>query len=117
MGRANEFKNQPRDQQANASKSVHDAMKLYSNGGQTNLRKHNFAFGFEDNKRNQNDVVVKTAVAAQKLYDYTKSSQEGGAQRIKDQLTKNRVSNISWGLKAHENGHASNEKIKLDSMA
>ena len=38
------------------SKSVSDAMQLYANAG-ASLRKHNFSFGFEDSKRQNDDKV------------------------------------------------------------
>lgn len=50
MGRDNEFRTQRRSENANVSKSVQNAVQMYSSAG-ANLRNANFAFGFEDNKR------------------------------------------------------------------
>ena len=93
MGRSNEFRTYRRPEQATVSKSVQDAMHLYANAG-SNLRKHNFSFGFEDNKGQIADQAIKSAAAKKNLYEYTKASQENVSQWRQDQLTKNRVSNI-----------------------
>ena len=63
MGRANELKNaNQRPEQGAVSKSVQNAMKLYADLGNSR-RKATFAFGFEDNQRNQNDSAAKAVVA------------------------------------------------------
>jgi len=55
MGRDNEFRTYKRQEQATVSKSVTDS-SMYANAGAT-LRKHNFSFGFEDSKRQNDDKM------------------------------------------------------------
>ena len=64
------------------------------------LRKHNFHFGFEDRKEFINELAQKSAAAKKNIYEYTKASQETGPQWRREQILKNRVSSIQWGLKS-----------------
>lgn len=61
------------------SQAVQDAMSQYSSKG-NNLRNANFAFGFEDTKRQTYDQKIKSAAIKKNLYEYTKSSQENVSQ-------------------------------------
>ena len=74
-------------------------MQLYANAG-ASLRKHNFSFGFEDSKRQNDDKVNQQNAAQKSIYEQTQKSQENIGAWRKEQLTKNRTSNIQWGLKA-----------------
>ena len=83
----------------------------------------NFEFGFEDNKRQRDEYALKSAAAKKNLYEYTKASQENVQQWRHDQITKNRVSNIQWGLKGNsamskdiDSGNGNN-KIKYSLKA
>lgn len=92
-------------------------MKLYADLGNSR-RKATFAFGFEDNQRNQNDSAAKAVVAQKNLYEYTKISQANMPEWRQDQLTKNHVSNIQWGLKAEKgNVRGRSYGSKKDSMS
>lgn len=96
MGRDNEFRTYKRPEAATVSKSVQEAMNLFNNAG-SNLRKHNFKFGFDGAPI----VSKETAVANEKnLYEYTKNSSQDNSMRMIQQKQKNRQSNIQWGLKA-----------------
>ena len=101
MGRDNEFRTYKRPEQAVVSKSVQDAMSLYAQAG-ASLRKHNFSFGFEDSKKQIDANANQAAVMKKSIYEYTKQSNESIGAWRKEQLAKNRASNIQWGLKAEQ---------------
>ena len=98
MGRDNEFRTYRRFEAATVSKSTANAKGMGAQAG-AELRQHNFKFGFDDPSALAKDQALKSEVAKQSLYDYTKSSQADISDWRKKQEIKNRVSNIQWGLK------------------
>ena len=67
---------------------------LAKNAGMgASLRKHNFKFGFDDQRASAKDLLEKSEQAKQVLYEYTRSSQQVTDWR-KKQTTAQRQSHI-----------------------
>ena len=67
-----------------------------------NLRKHNFKFGFEEGQFESEASMTRASAAKKSLYEYTKASNVDNFEWRKQQIVRNRNSNIQWGLKRED---------------
>lgn len=118
MGRDNEFRNIKRGEPSASQRTTQEALTIYSKSASNgpNLRKHNFSFGFEPAGAAIAEKQIIRETEERNLYAQAHNITSVKQQR-REQETKNRTSNIKWGLKSEQAVGGDNMRQTQNSFA